>query len=89
MNADKSYSQLCENIIRLLQQERKRRGVSKYMLERQSGISQQMIGYLERGLRKPSLEIALRFADGLGLDLADVIKKGRKMAPQERQTKTD
>ena len=78
MNADKSYSQLCDKIIQLLREDRERQGFSKYVLERRSGVSQQMIGYVERGLRKPSLEIALRLADGLGLDLADVIKKARK-----------
>jgi transcriptional regulator with XRE-family HTH domain len=78
VNADKSYSQLCDKIIQLLREDRERQGFSKYVLERRSGVSQQMIGYVERGLRKPSLEIALRLADGLGLDLADVIKKARK-----------
>jgi len=78
VNADKSYAELCDRIVRLLREERKRAGLSKYGHERLAGVSQQMIGYVERGLRKPSLETALRMADGLGLDLADVIKKARQ-----------
>ena len=80
MNADKSYAELSENIIRLLREERKRQGLSKYVVEQRAGVSQQMIGYVERGLRKPSLETALRIADGVGLDLSDVIKKARSAA---------
>lgn len=80
MNANKSYAALCNDIVRLLREERERQDLSKYVVERRAGISQQMIGYVERGLRKPSLETAIRMADGLGLDLADVIKKARKKA---------
>ena len=77
MHADKSYAELCDRVVRLLREERKRKGLSKYEVERRAGLSQQMIGYVERGLRKPSLETALRLADGLGLDLAEVIKKAK------------
>jgi len=80
VNANKSYAALCNDIVRLLREERERQDLSKYVVERRAGISQQMIGYVERGLRKPSLETAIRMADGLGLDLADVIKKARKKA---------
>jgi DNA-binding XRE family transcriptional regulator len=75
---NKSYADLCETVVRLLREERARQGVSKYAVEQRAGISQQMVGYVERGLRKPSLETALRMADALGLDLADVIKKARR-----------
>lgn len=78
MNADRAYVELCDEIVRLLRDERKRARISKYVHERRAGVSQQMIGYVERGLRKPSLETALRMADGLGLDLSDVIKTARK-----------
>jgi transcriptional regulator with XRE-family HTH domain len=77
VKAHKSYAELSERIIRLLREERKRLGLSKYAVEQRSGVSQQMIGYVERGLRKPSLETALRIADGIGIDLADVIKNAR------------
>ena len=77
MNDDKSYSALCERIVRLLREERAHRGLSKYAVEQRAGISQQMVGYVERGLRKPSLETALRMADALEVDLADIIKRAR------------
>ncbi|MBM3836263.1 MAG: helix-turn-helix transcriptional regulator [Verrucomicrobia bacterium] len=77
MNADKSYSALCERIVGLLREERAHRGISKYAVEQRTGISQQMVGYVERGLRKPSLETALRMADALEVDLAEIIKLAR------------
>ena len=84
MNAHKSYAELSERIVRLMRDERKRQGLSKYGMEQRSGVSQQMIGYVERGLRKPSLETALRMADGLGVDLADIITQARKLAPKRK-----
>lgn len=84
MNTQKSYAELSERIVGLLSAERKRQGISKYILEQRSGLSQQMIGYVERGLRRPSLETALRMADGLGIDLALIILKARKPAPKRK-----
>jgi transcriptional regulator with XRE-family HTH domain len=80
VNTDKFYAELSETIVRLLREERQRRDLSKYAVEQRAGISQQMIGYVERGLRKPSLETALRLADGLGLHLEDVIEKARRIS---------
>jgi DNA-binding XRE family transcriptional regulator len=84
VKADKLYTELCERIIRLLREERKRQGLSKYAVEQRAGISQQMVGYVERGLRKPSLETILRMADGLGVDLSDIIKQARKASPKSK-----
>ena len=84
MNGNKACAELSERIVRLLRDERKRQGLSKYAVEQKSGISQQMVGYVERGLRRPSLETALRIADGLGVDLAEVIKKARKVAAKRK-----
>jgi transcriptional regulator with XRE-family HTH domain len=84
VKADKSYAELCECIVRLLREERARQGMSKYAVEHRAGISQQMVGYVERGLRKPSLETALRIADALGLDFAEVIKKAQRTLPKRK-----
>lgn len=84
MNAQKSYVELSERIVGLLREERERQGLSKYAVEQRSGISQQMVGFVERGLRRPSLETALRMAAGLGVDLADIIKKASKVAPKRK-----
>jgi transcriptional regulator with XRE-family HTH domain len=84
VKTQKSYAELSERIVRLLCAERKRKGLSKYAVEQRCGLSQQMIGYVERGLRRPSLETALRMADGLGVDLAQIITEARKVAPKRK-----
>src|SRR2546427_423363 len=86
VNADRTYAELCERIVRLLREERERQGLSKYAMEQRAGVSQQMVGYVERGLRKPSLETALRMAAGLGVDLPEIITQARK-APPKRKTR--
>lgn len=78
MTALKECQTVSNQVVRLLRREREKRGLSKYALAERSGISQQAIGYMERGLKRPSLETVLRVADALEVDLADVIKQARK-----------
>lgn len=87
MKADKSYRELCERIVQWLRDERERQGLSKYEMEQRCGLSQQMVGYVERGLRNPSLETAVRMADALGFDLEEVIKQARKSVSQKKPAK--
>ena len=68
---------MCEKVIRLLREERERRGMSKYALSARCGLAQQTISYMERGLRQPSFETILRIADAIGVNLEDVIKQAR------------
>ncbi len=68
----------------MLAAERKQRGLTKYAVEQRCGLSQQMVGYVERGLRKPSLETALRLADGIGVDLAKIITRAHKSAGKSK-----
>lgn len=68
---------ICTRVIRLLRRERVRRGVSKYQLSAQTGLAQQTLSYIERGLRQPSFETILRIADGIGISLEKVLKMAR------------
>ena len=68
---------VCAQVIKLLHEERERRGISKYTLAAQCGLAQQTISYMERGLRHPSFETILRVADGIGVNLEDVLKQAR------------
>ena len=43
-----------------------------------SGLSQQMISYVERGMRNPTLETLLRIAAALETDLAKVLQSAQK-----------
>lgn len=68
---------ICTQVIKLLREERLRRGISKYALSAECGLAQQTISYMERGLRQPSFETVLRVADGLGVNLEDILKEAR------------
>ena len=78
MSPAKASHAECEKIIQLLKEERERRGLSKYAVAQQSGLSQQAIGYMEKGHRIPSLETVLRIAKAMNVDLAVIIKRAQK-----------
>ena len=67
--------------------ERERLGLTKYAVSTRSGLSQQMIGYVERGMRNPSLETVVRLAAGLGVDLSEIIKLAYKHVAKEVATR--
>jgi len=68
----------CQKIIQLLKEDRERKGLSKYAVAQQSGLSQQAVGYMEKGHRIPSLETVLRIAKAMDVDLAKIITQARK-----------
>ena len=61
-----------------LKAERERRKLSKYFIAQESGLSPQMVGYVERGLRNPTLETVLRMAEAMGVEFEKIIKQARK-----------
>jgi len=72
------YEALAAEIVRLLREERKRRKLSNYAVSQRSGVSQSMLSLVERGLRNPTMELLLRIADGICIDLPTVIKKAQR-----------
>ncbi|MGH7989936.1 MAG: helix-turn-helix domain-containing protein [Limisphaerales bacterium] len=69
---------LCVKALVLLQKERERRKLSKYFVAQESGLSPQMVGYVERGMRNPTLETVLRMAEAMNVDFEDIIKRARR-----------
>lgn len=69
---------LCVAVLRLLREERERLGITKYALAQKSGVSPQMISYVDRGLRNPTLETVLLMSEAMQVDLAEIITKARK-----------
>lgn len=51
-----------------------------------AGLSQQMVSYVERGMRSPTLVTLLRIATALHVDLARVLARAQKAA--RRQAKS-
>jgi putative transcriptional regulator len=70
----KESEQILSRVMGLLEQERKRQGLSLRKFGALSGIERTTIGKIEKGQRDPSLPLCLRLADALGLELADVLK---------------
>jgi transcriptional regulator with XRE-family HTH domain len=66
-----------------LRQLREAKGLSMNQVAERSGLSQQMVSYVERGMRNPTLETLLRMTDALEADLARVIQRARKTASQK------
>jgi transcriptional regulator with XRE-family HTH domain len=58
--------------------------LSKYALSERSGLAQQTIGYIERGLRSPSFETVWKLADGLGVDLSKFMTAARREHPKNQ-----
>jgi transcriptional regulator with XRE-family HTH domain len=77
----------CERIIQLLKEAREKRGISKYLIAQESGLSQQAIGYMEKGHRIPSLETVLRVAKAMNVDLAEIVKQAQAEVSKQQQTK--
>jgi transcriptional regulator with XRE-family HTH domain len=85
---DKTRHPVAVEIVRRLAAEREKQRLSKYELAQRSGVSQQMIGYIERGLRVPSLDIVLRIADGLKLDLGEFMRRAKRESARRTKTGT-
>ena len=74
----KESDRILANVMKRLEKERKRQGLSLRKFGTLSGVERTTISKAETGKRTPSLPLCLRLADALGLDLEDVIKSARK-----------
>jgi len=85
MFPDKTYHAVGSHVARLLCEERKRQGLSRYAVAKRCGLSEQMIGYVERGMRNPSLETVLRLTAALNVDLGKIVKRAYAAAGGRKQ----
>ena len=75
MTSDAQRRKTCGHVARIFEAERTRQGLSMTVLGARAGLSQQMVSYVERGMRNPSLDTLLRMADALHVDLAEIIRR--------------
>jgi transcriptional regulator with XRE-family HTH domain len=59
-------------IKRLLREARENQNLSMNQLAAKAGMSQQMVSYVERQMRQPTVDTLLRLTDALGLDPAQL-----------------
>jgi transcriptional regulator with XRE-family HTH domain len=81
------YEAIRKEIIRLLRNERERRKLSNYAVSQRSGVSESMLSLVERGFRNPTMELMLRIADGIGVNLSTFIEKGTRTIIQGKGNK--
>jgi len=56
-----------------LQELRERAGLSKYGLARESGLSREFIGKLERGVANPTIPVTAQLSHGIGMSLTEFV----------------
>ena len=68
-------SRLCERLPRCVQGCREAAKVSRYGLQKNCGVSRDMVGDIEEGDSVPTLHLAARMAHGMGLTLTELVEK--------------
>ena len=74
----KSQQAVCSRVVKILRQEREKRGLSMNLVAERAGLSQQMVSYVEREMRNPTLETLLRISAALEIDFATVMRQAGK-----------
>lgn len=67
----------------MLRQERLRQNLSLARVAERAGLSYQMISYVERKMRNPTLDTMLRITSALGLNLGELITNADRAAQSE------
>ena len=80
MASDNQRAAICSAVARVLRRERLKRGLSLAAVAAKAGLSYQMVGFVEKEQRNPTLDTLLRITQALELDLPEVIKKAQKVA---------
>lgn len=76
----KHLETIASRVAELLRKERKHRQLSMSRVAERAGLSQQMVSYVERGLRNPTLDTLLRMAAAMKLDLAELLAAAQRKA---------
>jgi transcriptional regulator with XRE-family HTH domain len=82
--SDKTQQAVCSRVAHILRQEREKRGLSMNLVAERAGLSQQMVSYVEREMRNPTLETLLRIAAAMQIDLAKVLQLAQKTAARAK-----
>jgi transcriptional regulator with XRE-family HTH domain len=77
---NKSQEAVCARVAQILRQEREKSGLSMNLVAERAGISQQMVSYVERQMRNPTLETMLRIAAAIEIDPVDVLRRAIRTA---------
>jgi transcriptional regulator with XRE-family HTH domain len=73
-----SVASICAGVARLLKEERLAQQLSLTRVADEASLSRQMVSYVERGLRIPTLDTLLRITRALDIDLSKLITRARR-----------
>jgi transcriptional regulator with XRE-family HTH domain len=80
MSSARKRQVICSCFAQVLREERVKRKLSLSALAEKAGLSYQMISYVEREMRNPTLDTLLRITEVLEMELSDVAARAGKMA---------
>jgi transcriptional regulator with XRE-family HTH domain len=63
---------------RVLRREREAQGLSQEALAHRAGVHRTYVGLIERGLRKPTIEVGHALARALGTPLSELIREAER-----------
>ncbi len=84
MASEKSQHAVCSRVVKLLKQEREKQELSMNVVAERAGLSQQMVSYVEREMRNPTLETLLRISAALKIDFSVVMRRALKTATKAK-----
>lgn len=76
---DKHAEKVTANLVKLLKEKRLAKGLSHQAVADISGLSRSTISRIESGLRVPTITVCLKFANAIGENLGELIKKAGKV----------
>jgi len=71
---------ICAEVATLLRARRVEKGLTTTEVARRAGLSQQMVSYVEKRTRNPTLDTLLRISDAMDLDLPNLLRAAKKNA---------
>jgi transcriptional regulator with XRE-family HTH domain len=78
MTSDSNRRAVLSAVSRILREERLKRGLSLAAVAAKAGISYQMVGFVEKEERNPTLDTLLRITEALEIDFVKVITRAQK-----------
>jgi transcriptional regulator with XRE-family HTH domain len=83
MVSDKKRLAVLSSVACILREERIKQDVSLTALAAKAGLSHQMVSFVERERRNPTLDTLLRISDALGVDFAEIMARAQKIASKK------
>ena len=83
MRDEKQREAICAEVVKLLVEERKKKGISGNLLASKAGLSQSLISSLESTPWNPTLDTLLRISAVLEIDLSNVLARAVKNVKED------